>query len=188
MAKAAKTKTVKIPEAKSDTFSPEQEIEIAQKISDTIDKQIVDEIISQAEENNKEKVLEVYNKIIEDFSILLEKKNTIQEQPSEVQDEVKKEEDIKDIQEFLVNVKGEENAEALKEATKIEEGLGNKGLSEETKKELKELSAMAIKWRDYIKYIGFTPESFLLKYPTNKFKVFVEEIIEFNKNSNETNI
>ena len=183
MAKAAKTAKTTKKKIVEKTIVPEEEFQGApQEIADIIDKEIVDKLTEDL------KYQEVYEKIIEDFTEILEKENTIPEQPSEELDEVKKEEDIKDIQEFLVNVEGEDNATALKEATKIEEGLGSEGLTEETKKELKGLSDMAIKWRDYIKYIGFTPENFLKKYPTNKFKTFVEEIIEFNKNTDETNI
>lgn len=44
------------------------------------------------------------------------------------------------------------------------------------------LTYQAKKWLDYLNYLKWTPEDFLVKYPNHKFKEFIQEIIDFNKN------
>lgn len=42
------------------------------------------------------------------------------------------------------------------------------------------LSKPAYQWVEYLKRNKMTPEEFLKRYPTNKFKHQIEEIIQFN--------
>lgn len=52
----------------------------------------------------------------------------------------------------------------------------------------KQLSQQAMGWKKFLERQRMTPEQWLEKYPTNKFKHFVEEIVEFEKNSKNDSI
>ena len=89
---------------------------------------------------------------------------------------IKKEKELKKIT----------SKKAIKEESKVEIIIEEKPF-EVTKgvvmEKPKELSFHAQKWANYLGYLKFPAEDFLKKYPSHKYKEFIEELIEFNKNS-----
>lgn len=61
--------------------------------------------------------------------------------------------------------------------------LSKNASREKTTSKPGELSYQAKKWADYLNYLKWTPEDFLVKYPNHKFKEFIQEVIDFNKNA-----
>lgn len=47
---------------------------------------------------------------------------------------------------------------------------------------LPELSAQAMKWKVYLEYQKIEPKVWLEKYPNNKFKHLIEEIVRYEEN------
>lgn len=113
-----------------------------------------------------------------------------EEEAKEVSDVLTYKEDIssiqKDIQELSKKtiVSEEENDNELKEKFVINaEELLSDTLNEELNKlennPVLTLSPMALQYKKYIEYLKLTPEQFIQKYPTNKFLVYVQEIIDW---------
>jgi len=72
--------------------------------------------------------------------------------------------------------------EPVKEADVVAIGAGLPEVLQLQPKESKkaELSKQAENWRLWLVRQKMTPEQFIAKYPTNKMKHFVQEIIDFN--------
>ncbi len=51
-----------------------------------------------------------------------------------------------------------------------------------------ELSKQATNWKNFLAEKKLTPEQFLAKYPTNKMKHFIQEIVDFNNKTGKFSI
>jgi len=95
----------------------------------------------------------------------------------EVPSDIKKEEN--ETEKINIELPSEEQLNVVAEKTE-EKNIELINQSDESI----ELSSVAKKWKAYIEYLKMTPEQFLEKYPNNKFKWAVEELIRYKVKTN----
>jgi hypothetical protein len=80
----------------------------------------------------------------------------------------------------------EENIIQEKDLAKEEGVVKEEDIIKEEKKKKKhiQLSIQAQNWRDYLAKINVKPSMFLHRYPNHRYRVFIEELIEYEKSQN----